>query len=167
MKNLLKENWIRIVSSIVVVIVAVYISDLPNILEPTKNRVERAYVGAPISTTGDVTCSYPQVMTGYYIENKITYEISPPESNPTVFTFSDIGKESAKLKYIDATRTISEDYIVKFSEDDERIVFIQADRYYIALHTIFKKTGVSIFSKQASLLGIPSGSAVFGTCIES
>jgi len=117
--------------------------------------------------TGDITCTYTQNMHAVYKDSKIEYEIPPPENNQTIFTFADINKKEPKLRYIDSTQTISETNIAKLSEDDERIVLIGANKYYVELHTIFKNSGVSIYSKQVSLMGIPLGRVAIGTCIDS
>ena len=168
MKNFLRENWFRIVSPIVVIaLFAIFLSLQSDSSSSSGMLVERQYNGSPISATGDITCTYPQGINGSYVADKISYEIPPPEKNPMIFTFSDIGEKVSKLKYIDSTQTISEVQIVKLSEDAERIVFIQADKYYVALHTIFKETGISLYSKHVSLIGIPLGTTAVGTCIDS
>ncbi len=163
----IKRNWFRIVSPIVVIVIFLIVFDFNK--EPTTqaNLVERNYIGYPLSATGDITCSFPQVMSANYNLDIITYLIPPDEKNPIIFTYSDIGEEFSNLKYIDATQTISETQLVKLSDDTERIVFIEASQYYVALHTIFKTSGISIYSKQVSLFGIPSATTTIGTCIDS
>lgn len=168
MKSWLKENWSRIVFPIVVIALFwMFFGYQSNSSGIKNNRVERAYVESPISATGDITCTYPQGINGVYTDGKIAYEIPPPEKNPMIFTFADINGKELRLRYIDATQTISEVSLVKLSEDAERIVLVGGDKYYVELHTIFKNLGVSLYSKQVSLMGIPLGRVAVGTCIDS
>lgn len=168
MKNWIKENWLRIVITVIIVVLLwQFFGYKATSSISIKNRIEKSYTASPLSATGDITCTYPQGITGFYNEEKISYEIPPPEKNPMIFTFTDTNGKEPKLRYIDSTQTISEVSLVKLSEDAERIVLVGADKYYVELHTIFKNSGVSLYSKQVSLMGIPLGRVAVGTCIDS
>jgi hypothetical protein len=119
-----------------------------------------------LADASEISCTYPQILYANYYEGVVKHELSLPETNPAIFTFSDFSEEFGRLKYIDATRTISEAPLVKLSEDDEKIVFLEgAGENYVATHMIFKKLGTAIYTKGVNLIGIPSGSLAVGTCI--
>lgn len=160
--NWLKENWFK------AGILVVFLFFLISVFSLTNKSVEQSHFSILLRASGDITCTYPQVINGNYFENKVSHEIPPPETNPFIFTFSDVQEEVSKLKYIDATQTISEVPIIQLLNNDEKIVFVEGTGdAYITLHTIFKNTGISIYSKQVSLLGIPIGTLAIGTCIDS
>lgn len=70
-----------------------------------------------------------------------------------------------KLSYIDSTQEITTVPIVKLLDNEDKIIFIDGSgNNYISLHTIFKKKGVSTYSKSVDLLGIPSATLSMGTC---
>ncbi|MFA5778436.1 MAG: hypothetical protein WC870_03060 [Candidatus Paceibacterota bacterium] len=69
------------------------------------------------------------------------------------------------LSYLDATKEITTVPIVKLLDNEDKIIFIDGSgEGYMALHTIFKKTGISIYSKNVDLLGTPSGTLSMGNC---
>lgn len=169
MKNILKNNRFVLTPAIFLIflgsILFVCLRFYPrNILS---NKIEQTYNGSPLFFSGDVTCTYPQTIGGLYNQEKITYEIYPPEKNALIFTFSNMEEQIAKLKYIDSTQTISEVSLLKVADNNEKIVFIEIGENYTTLHTIFKKSGISMYSKQSSLIGIPIGTTAIGTCIDS
>jgi len=129
------------------------------------NSVERKHIISPVSTAYEITCTYPRILDTTYQEGVIKHTLPSKEKNPFVFTFSDLEEDVAKLKFIDSTQTISEVSLIKIFENDKRVVFIEGtgDSYF-SVHTIFKNTGVSIYTKQASLLGIPFGTLSMGNC---
>jgi len=152
--NLLKENWFKIG-----ILVGILVISLFYLFSSASKLVEQTHFDFPLSALGDITCTYPQIVNGRYFDNKITHEIPPPETIPFIFTFSDIQESVSKLKYIDATKTISEVPIVSLMNNNEKIVFVErTSEAYVTLHTIFKNTGISIYSKQLDLAGIPVGS---------
>ncbi len=139
-------------------------------LETTgKREVENIKSHTPTSVAGasEITCTFTQIMYARFFNGQITHGLPLPEQSPLVFTFSDFNENDlAKLKYIDSTRTISEALVMKIHEDDEKIVFIEgAGDPYVTTHTIFKDTGIAIFTKGVSLVGTPSGSLAAGTCV--
>jgi hypothetical protein len=125
-----------------------------------------SYYPNSLNYSSEITCTYPQTVRAEYFEQKVKHELPKAESNPMIFTFSEIKEDVAKLKLIDATRTISETSLIKLFENSERIVFIEGNgNTYFTMHTIYKNEGVAIYSKQVSLMGIPVSTSGMGTCI--
>lgn len=81
-------------------------------------------------------------------------------------TFSDINSDIAKIKFIDATQTISELSLIKIVDTPEKIIFLEGNgEPYITVHAIYKESGVATYEKSMSLLGIPVGSMGMGSCV--
>lgn len=73
-----------------------------------------------------------------------------------------------RLSYLDATKQITTSSITKILDDNNRFIFMEGSgNNYITIHTIYKKNGVSTYSKSVDLMGIPYGSLSTGTCIGS
>jgi len=127
---------------------------------------ERFHNEINISSYKSITCSYPQVMSTYYINNKILHQLPKSESNPIIFTFSNFkDNESASLSYIDSTQEITTVPMVKLLDNNDKIIFLDGDgENYFSTHTVFKKTGVSVYTKSVDLLGFPSGTLSMGNC---
>ena len=86
------------------------------------------------------------------------HALPEPETNPTIMTFSNINSENPTVKFIDATRTISELPLIKLVDTPDKLVFIEGNGDpYFTLHTIYKDSSVSTYGKQVDLLGFPSG----------
>jgi hypothetical protein len=141
-------------------------------IENLKNKPEDASVSvlphSPNSLVNslEITCTYPQMVTAVYHEQKIKHELAKPESTPMIFTFSEIKEDVAKIKFIDSSRIISEAPLIKLFEDEDKIVFAEGNgNFYFTIHTIYKNEGVSLYSKQVSLVGIPLAITGMGTCI--
>lgn len=121
-----------------------------------------------LSGTGDITCTYPQILHVSYQNEEVSHELPKPETNPIIMTFSDIDSENPKIRFIDSTQTISEVPVIKILDSAEKLVFIEGTGDpYMTLHTVFKDSGVATFAKEVSLLGTPVGTLSMGTCIDS
>ena len=119
-----------------------------------------------LGTAGDITCTYPQTLYASNINGEIIHELPNPEKNPIIFTFSDMEEEVSKLKFIDASRSISEVPIVKILDTKEKMVFFEGSGDpYITIHSIYKNKGVATYSKQISIFGTPTATLAMGTCI--
>jgi len=162
MDKFLKEHQFKVAAFIVLAFfVFIYTSN-----NSQETSTELQYFSLPVSTNSDITCTYPQVLQAYYVDNKVTHELPKPETNPLIFTFSNVDSDVSTLKYIDATRTISEVPIIKIAEDSEKIIFIDGTGDpYITTHVIYKDMGIATYAKNISLLGTPSGTLSMGTCI--
>lgn len=124
------------------------------------------FAQSDISSATNITCTYPQVLSTSYLDSKISLSLPKPETNPIINTFSELkDPKFGKMSYIDATQTITTAPVAKFQEDQEKIVYIDAGDNYFVIYTIYKKLGVSTYSKSVSLIGIPSGSLSMGTCV--
>ncbi len=137
------------------------------IQEPNDAEESVEYEPASFSSnTNQITCTYPQILSANYFGGRVNHELPPREANPLIFTFTDFNGDVATLRYIDATRTISETQLYKLSESSDKLVFLEGDgSSYLSTHTIFKNAGVSLYSKQVDLIGTPSGSLAMGTCV--
>ncbi len=132
--------------------------------ESTTTSVKN-YTSFALMTTSDVTCTYPQTLHASYINDEIAHELPKPETNPMIFTFSDMQEEVSKLKFIDATRSISEVPIIKVMETKEKAIFLEGSgNPYITIHTLYKDKGVSTYTKQISIFGTPTATLAMGTC---
>lgn len=128
--------------------------------------VKKSHFGIKLSASGNITCTYPQVLHASYQSGEITHELPKPETNPIIMTFSDFDSEVAKVKFIDATQTISELPLVKVIDTAEKLMFLEGNGDpYITIHTIYKESGVATYEKSMSLLGIPVGSMGMGSCV--
>jgi hypothetical protein len=128
---------------------------------------ERPFFSTDVSFAPKITCTYPQILNVNYMDNKITQNLPQSEANPMIFTFSDLAnKTTGQLSYLDSTRTITTVPIYKINEDEEKIVYLDGgDVNYLSTHTLFKKKGVSIYTKSVDLLGTPVGSLAMGDCV--
>jgi hypothetical protein len=73
-----------------------------------------------------------------------------------------------KLSYLDATKQITTSSITKILDDQNRFIFMDGSgNNYITIHTIYKKNGISTYSKSVDLMGTPYGTLSTGTCIGS
>ena len=132
-----------------------------------KTSVSKSHFSSALSASGNITCTYPQVMHTSYQSGEITHELPKPETNPIIMTFTDLQQEVAIIQFIDATQTISEVPVVKVLDTADKFVFIEGSgEPYMTMHTIFKNTGVAIYAKQASLLGTPVGTISMGSCVD-
>lgn len=78
-----------------------------------------------------------------------------------------IDSEIAKVKFIDATQSISELPIVKVVDTAEKLMFLEGNSDpYMTVHTIYKESGVATYEKSMSLLGIPVGTVGMGSCVD-
>jgi hypothetical protein len=165
----MKKETLNSISVLIVVLIifgSVYYSKNKNSIEDVS--VTRNFNPSVISTSGDVTCTYPLILNANYTGEVIEHLLPKPETNPMIFTFSNIEEDIAILKFIDASQTISEVPLVKIYEDEDKVTFIDGSgEVYFSMHTIFKKTGVSMYTKQmsVSLLGVSTGSLSVGECI--
>lgn len=133
---------------------------------PQTAEAKRSHYAMPVTGSTQITCSYPQILSARYMDGEVSHALPAEEGEPMIFTFSDLGQDIATLRYIDATRTISETPILKLYEDDQKLVFMDGDGSgYITTHTIFKSSGVAAYTKEVDLLGIPVGSLAMGTCV--
>lgn len=158
----MKKNITLIVLVILSVILAwfVFSPSAPTTL------ANQSHHDTQLSASGDITCTYLQVLRASYQGNEITHELPKPETKPIIMTFSGISK-TPKVKFIDATKTISEVPIVKVLDTPEKLMFVEGDGDpYMTIHTIYKNTGIGIYEKSASLLGIPLGVIGMGSCID-
>lgn len=133
----------------------------------TQISVSKQHFASALTASGNITCTYPQVLHTSYQSGKITHELPKPETNPIIMTFSDIQAEVAKIQFIDATQTISEVPIVKVVDTNEKLMFLEGNGDpYMTVHTIYKDSGVATYAKQISLLGTPVGTIAMGTCVD-
>ena len=161
----MNKNLIITILSLLLIILAW------SVFSPTTTKetsVKKSHFAFGLSTSGDITCTYTQIMNVNYQGDEITHELPKRETNPIIMTFSDIDSEVAKIKFIDATQTISEVPVIKVLDTADKLIFLEGSGDpYMTMHTIYKGTGVSIFAKQISLLCIPIGTISMGTCLDS
>lgn len=162
--NFLRHNWVLLL--IVSILVLCIIALLPsNGLNETK--VKKVFYKTDISKAEQITCTYPQILSTSYLSNEISHILNKPEKNPLIFSFSKYKNEKGGvLSYLDSTQTITNVPLVKLLDNDEKIIFIDGDaENYLSIHTIYKKEGVSSYTKNVSILGIPMGSLGMGSCV--
>lgn len=134
---------------------------------PGTKKVSSNKVVSKLSDAGKITCTYPQTLYASYLNGKIEHELSKPETNPIIMTFSDITTDEPKIQFIDATRTISEVPLIKVVDTEDRLLFIEGNgEPYMTMHTIFKNSGVSTYEKTTSLIGTPVGTIGMGACVD-
>ena len=168
MKQYITKHWLKIVLIILSTffITLFVISRVNGPVNGVKNR----FYGNTVASATKITCSIPQFLNAYYSNNMIEQKLSQPETNPLILTFSDFNSDSdlAELSYIDATQTISTVPLLKYVNNDEKLIFLDGTgENYFSVYTIFKKTGVIIYSKSVDLLGTASGSLAMGSCVNS
>ncbi|MEK7657984.1 MAG: hypothetical protein AAB366_02215 [Patescibacteria group bacterium] len=157
---------IKLIIGILVVLVLIFgwIAFSPATQE---SSVKKAHFATKLSASGSITCTYPQILHASYQSGEITHELPKPETNPIIMTFSDIDSEVAKVKFIDATQSISEVPLVKVIDTVEKLMFLEGNgEPYITVHTIYKEDGVATYEKSMSLLGIPVGTVGMGSCVD-
>ncbi len=160
----MKKNILIGVLTIIVLVLA-WFSFSPS---APVNSASKYHYAFGLTTTSDITCTYPQTLYSSYQGEEIKHELPPPETNPIIITFSDFDAEVSKAKFIDSTQTISEVPLVKLVDTPEKFIFVEGSGDpYITVHTIYKESGVATFAKSVSLFGTPVGSMAMGTCIDS
>lgn len=167
MKNSLKENWFKILIILGFGIFIVLSFTNNNSKAKQTSETKKQFFETDISSATEITCTYPQILNASYLGNEISHNLPEPETNPMIFTFSKLDDPKVgQLSFIDSTRTITNVPIYKVKEDEEKITYIDGvGENYLSTHTIYKKLGVSTFTKSVSLFGIPSGSLAMGSCI--
>jgi len=168
------KNYIGIILAIIFILTVVSIIVYPKIgkdLEITKGSskelsVTKLHSVKSLSSSNNITCTYSQTLYAGYESGKITHELSKPEINPIIMTFSDIQTETPKIQFIDSTRTISEVFVIKIIDTVEKLMFLEGNGDpYLTVHTIYKKLGVGTYEKSVSLLGTPWGTISMGSCV--
>lgn len=130
-------------------------------------EIKTDFVGNNISSATEITCSYSQTTRSVYQNNEIVHSLPKAETKPMIFSFSDIkNSEMSKLSYIDATQTITTVQISKAIDNEEKLVFFDGgEEGYFSTHTIYKDSGVSVFTKNVSIFGVPIATLAMGTCV--
>jgi len=117
------------------------------------------------SAENKITCVYPQTMVAFYSETGVDYEIPKAEKNPLIFTFSGFKDGTPELSYVDTFQSVSTTPIIMLVDNEEKLSFLAGDgSNYLTIHTIYKKQGISSYTKQVNLLGTLSTSMAFGSC---
>jgi hypothetical protein len=164
MINFIKSNWFKIV---IVILLVGYLLVYSNNSSDGGSESKTYFSKNNISSATEVTCTYSQFASVSYKDNEVSRGLNKPEAHPMIFTFSKLNdpKES-QLSYLDSTQTITTVPIYKVREDESEVVFLDGvGQSYLSTHTIFKKQGVSVYTKSVDLLGIPVGSLSIGTCV--
>lgn len=157
-----KKNILIALLSIALIIALVWPSSPPG----DELVINSEYEPVEIFNPDEITCEYPRVMMSGYTSGELKYSLPSPEENPMIITFSDLQSNTPKLKALDATRTISETPLVKLDDFEERIMLIEGSgEPYLTVYTIYKDTGISTFTKQASLFSEAQYTTMsVGTC---
>lgn len=130
-----------------------------------KAEVNEPYVGLSLGGATEITCTFPRLVSAFYSEGNIKYSLPEKEKQPFVLTFSGLDKDTATLKSLDSTQTISEVQIAKVADNEDVLTYVNTNSFsYVETYTIFKKQGVAIFTHGINLLGSPSGTMGIGTC---
>lgn len=159
----MKKN-IALVILVILVLVFAWLVFSPS---APATSVNQPHYDTALSVSGNITCTYPQVLHTSYQGGEITHELPKPETNPIIMTFSGINSEVVKVQFIDATQTISEVPVVKVVDTAEKLMFIEGNGDpYMTVHTIYKNVGVGTYEKSMSLLGIPVGTIGMGSCVD-
>lgn len=134
--------------------------------EKKETEVTKFFSSVDLSHASSITCTYPQTLYAKYYEEKISHMVPKPETNPLIFTFSNLtDSQTGKLSYIDSTQTITNVDLIKIIDNEEKIMYVEGNAAnYLTVHTLYKKLGVSAYMKSVSLLGIPVTSSAIGTC---
>lgn len=157
MKKYLK-NLIIIIAFVGILVYALSLKD-------TKKEWSEDFSVNNITGSEKITCTYKHVLHSSYSNNKITQELPLPETNPLIFTFSDIDSENPQLSTIDATRSITTIPVVTLVNREDKIVFLDGSENYITVHTIYPDRGVATYTKNVDFFGTPSASLSMGTCV--
>lgn len=121
-----------------------------------------------ISNATKITCTYLQTLNANYSDSEISHILPKPESNPMIFTFSKLeDSKVGELSFLDSTRTITNVSLIKILDNDEKLVYLEGNAdSYLTVHTIYKKIGVSTYTKNINLAGIiPSTTSGMGSCV--
>ena len=135
--------------------------------QTAENEVVKLFTSTDISNAKQITCSYPQMLSVSYYGGQIHHSLPKPETSPIIFTFS-ASSESDKpqLSYLDATKTITTVPIIKLMDNEEKTIYIDGGlENYLSVHTIYKKLGVSSYTKNVTIFGQPIGSLAMGSCV--
>lgn len=164
MKNFLKENWLKI---LLLLLVGIFLVSSLTKNGNGGNEIKKPFSENDVSSATQITCTYPQVLNVNYLNNEVSHNIPKAETNPMIFTFSKLDDpKTGQLSYLDSTKSITNVPIFKITDDQEKFVYIDGTgENYLSTHTIYKKAGVSTYTKTVSLLGIPSGTLAMGTCV--
>lgn len=168
MKNFLKQNWTKIIIVLLAsVLVGVVVVTFNNKNSTNPKEVKKSFRKNDVSRAIQITCTYPQVLQAKYLDGEVSHTIPEPETNPMIFTFSKLkDSEVGQLSYLDASLSITNVPIYKVIDNSEKIVYLDgAGENYLSTHTIYKESGVSIYTKTVSILGIPLGILSAGTCV--
>lgn len=160
----LKENWFKILLLLLIGIFVIYSLTKDN---SNTTEIKKSFSETDVSSAVQITCTYPQVLNANYLNGEISHNIPQPETNPIIFTFSKLDDPKVgQLSYIDSTRSITNVPIYKITDDSEKFVYLDGTgENYLSTHTIYKKVGVSTYTKTVSIVGIPSGTLAMGTCV--
>ncbi|MFA6404437.1 MAG: hypothetical protein WCW03_00290 [Candidatus Paceibacterota bacterium] len=160
----LKENWFMI---LLLLLIGIFVIFSLTKKSSDSTEIKKSFSETNVSSAVQITCTYPQVLNANYLNSEISHNISQPETNPIIFTFSKLeDPKVGQLSYIDSTRSITNVPIYKIIDDSEKFVYLDGTgENYLSTHTIYKKTGVSTYTKTVSILGIPSGTLAMGSCV--
>lgn len=158
-------NKKNITTLVIIVVVLAFV--LVNTFQIGRKAVSENFDTSPLYGMKSITCTYPQTLHTSYLLGKINHELPPPEKNPIIMSYSDLGSQTISIRFIDSTQTISEVQATKVYDDNDKYIFIEGTGDpYLTVHTIYLKSGVSTYTKQASLLGNPVGTIAMGTCLD-
>ena len=166
-------GWVSIGIVLTIIAFWVFYTQNSTLFIGSKNKghndskeVVRQFSEKDISKASEITCTYPLLLNTSYFNGEITHSLPKPETNPIIVTFSKLTADVGQMSSIDSTQTITTVPVVKISEDNEKIIYIEkSSDNYLSTYTIYKKLGVSVYTKTVSLLGIPSGSLSTGSCV--
>jgi hypothetical protein len=167
MKIFIKQNWFKILLLLLVgVFIVSSLTKNGSYMGGTK-EITKSFRKNDVSSAVQITCTYPQVLNANYLNNEISHNIPKSEKNLIIFTFSKLeDPKVGQLSYIDSTQSITNVPIYKITYDQEKVVYLDGTgKNYLSTHTIYKKLGVSTYTKTVSILGIPSGTLAMGTCV--
>lgn len=166
MNNFIKENWFRILLVLFLLFGMFLYFGNNSGTNGSNNKVKKNFLANDISSATKITCTYPQTISALYQENEISHSLNEPEKNPMIFTFSKLDDpKMGSLSFIDATQTITTVPIVRILENEDQFIYVEGDSYF-TVHTIYKKTGISTYSKNINFFDtIPSMTSAMGSCV--
>lgn len=131
----------------------------------SKSQTDYLYSSSLLNSP-KITCTFDQTSRIEYMNSKRTYEIPPKETNPLIFTFSDLDNSNlATLNFIDATQSISTVSIVKVFENKEKYIFLEGSgENYFTVHTIYKTEGIATYVKNVNIFGNIATTTAMGYC---
>jgi hypothetical protein len=124
-----------------------------------------AFTEIDLSHATQITCTFPRILNANFMSGQISHNLSPDETSPMIFTFSELDQKVGQLASIDSTRTITTTPVPRLLSNDERAVYLSFNENHFSSYTIFKKTGVVLYTKSVDIFGIPSGSLAMGSCV--